>query len=235
MIYAEKPHLYIFTGHFGSGKTEVAVNFALDLKKNKPDANVALIDMDIINPFFRSADARGRLEKRGIRVETMLFANTNVDVPALSGAMGPLIADESTYVILDVGGDDLGAKAVGYYAQLIKDRPHTAFFVLNPYRPFTKEIADTAGIFGEIEESALIKIDALIDNSNLLEYTDASVIAKGGTKVKAFAEFAKLPVLCHAVMSKNHEAVAAAKAMYQNEKLLILDETVTLLFDRDYR
>ncbi|MCR5055605.1 MAG: hypothetical protein K6B54_01690 [Clostridia bacterium] len=234
MIYSEKPHLYIFTGHFGSGKTEVAVNFAIDLKRRKPDANVALIDMDIINPFFRSADAADALEARGIRVETMLYANTNVDVPALTGKMGSVINDKETYVILDVGGDDLGAKACGYYANDIASRDHTFFFVLNPYRPFTKELADTSKIFREIEDATLLKINALLDNSNLLEFTDAATIAKGSRKVDEFAAKANLPVACRAVMSKNPEAVAAAKALFKDDELLVLDEYVKLLFSRDY-
>ncbi|MBP5311394.1 MAG: hypothetical protein J6112_00975 [Clostridia bacterium] len=234
MIYSEKPHLYVFTGHFGSGKTEVAVNFAIDLKKQKPDAKVALIDMDIINPFFRSADARDTLESFGIRVETMLYANTNVDVPALTGRMGSVISDKDTYVILDVGGDDLGAKACGYYASDIAARDHTIFFVLNPYRPFTKEISDTLKIFGEIEEATLLRIDAVADNSNLLEYTDAGCVAKGGSKAEAFACTIGRPVAMRSVMSKNKEALAAAKALYRGEELLVLDEHVKLLFSRDY-
>ena len=234
MIYSDKPHLYVFTGHFGSGKTEVAVNFAIDLKRQKPDANVALIDMDIINPFFRSADAAEDLRKLGISVETMLYANTNVDVPALTGRMGPVITDRDTYVILDVGGDDLGAKACGYYASDIASRDHTIFFVLNPYRPFTKAVPDTAKIFGEIEEATLLKIDALVDNSNLLEYTDASCIAGGGRKVDEFSEYCGRSVLMRSVMSKNPEAVAAAKALYSPGELLITDEHVKLLFAREY-
>ena len=150
MLYKDEPHLYIFTGHFGSGKTEVAVNFALDLKRTKPDAKVALIDMDIINPFFRSADARGILEKNGIVVETMLYANTNVDAPALTGRMASIIEDRSSYVILDIGGDDLGARACGYYADIINNRPHTVYFVMNPFRPFTAEPELALKVFREI-------------------------------------------------------------------------------------
>ena len=234
MVYSERPHLYVFTGHFGSGKTETAVNFAIDLKKQKPSAKVALIDMDIINPFFRSADAKDVLESFGVRVETMLYANTNVDVPALTGRMGSVISDRDTYVILDVGGDDLGARACGYYAEDIASRDHTIFFVLNPYRPFTKDVSGASKIFRETEEATLLKIDALADNSNLLEYTDGACIAKGGLQADLFAAHEGIPVLLRTVMSKNNEALAAAKALYRDEELLILDERVKLLFPRDY-
>ena len=107
--------VYSFTGHYGSGKTEAAVNFAVKLKRQ--GRNTALIDLDIVNPFFRSADARELLETLGIRTEFPLYANTNVDVPALTGVMGALIRDEAYDVVLDVGGDDLGAKALGRYRE----------------------------------------------------------------------------------------------------------------------
>ncbi|MBR7078253.1 MAG: hypothetical protein IKI41_05870 [Clostridia bacterium] len=232
MLYKDEPHLYIFTGHFGSGKTEVAVNFALDLKRTKPDAKVALIDMDIINPFFRSADARGILEKNGIVVETMLYANTNVDAPALTGRMASIIEDRSSYVILDIGGDDLGARACGYYAEIIKNRPHTVYFVMNPFRPFTAEPELALKVFREIENATLTGIDEILDNSNLLDYTDPKTIAYGSAKTALVANALGLPVRCHAVMKKNPSAVACAEALFPDDELLIMDEYVKLLFSR---
>ena len=232
MEYKKDPHLYIFTGHFGSGKTEIAVNFAMDLKKNKPDANVALIDMDIINPFFRSADAATLLENAGITVETMLYANTNVDAPALTGRMGALIEDAGTYVILDIGGDDLGARACGYYADRIRARGHTVYFVMNPFRPFTSGTAAAQKILNEIKEAAAADIDGIFDNSNVLNHTGAAEIVKGGRAVYDFAKASGIPVLGHAVMSKNPEAAAAARAIYPDGELLLMDEYVKLLFER---
>ena len=130
--------VYSFTGHYGSGKTEAAVNFAVKLKRQ--GRNTALIDLDIVNPFFRSADARELLETLGIRTEFPLYANTNVDVPALTGVMGALIRDEAYDVVLDVGGDDLGAKALGRYREdILSRKKHLQFFVMNPNRPFTKD------------------------------------------------------------------------------------------------
>ena len=232
MLYKDEPHLYIFTGHFGSGKTEVAVNFALDHKRTMPDAKVALIDMDIINPFFRSADARGILEKNGIVVETMLYANTNVDAPALTGRMASIIEDRSSYVILDIGGDDLGARACGYYADIINNRPHTVYFVMNPFRPFTAEPELALKVFREIENATLTGIDEILDNSNLLDYTDHKTIAHGSSKTDAIAKQLGLPVRCRAVMKKNSSAVACAEALFPPEEILLMDEYVKLLFSR---
>ncbi len=233
MKYADNPHLYIFTGHFGSGKTEIAVNFAMDLKRAKPDAKVALIDMDIINPFFRSADAKNALESAGIICETMLYANSNVDAPALTGRMGYLINDPSAYVILDIGGDDLGARAVGYYADAINAREHTLFFVMNPFRPFTSTEDLALKIFCEVQEASQVQIDALVDNTNLLRLTTPADLASGRASVDNFAAKYGLPVAFHAIMKNSPEIISYAKSSYDNDKLLLLDEYVTLIFGRD--
>ena len=100
----------IFTGHFGSGKTEVAVNYALQTAGR--GKKTAIVDLDIVNPFFRTADARGILEAEGIRVITPVYANTNVDVPSLPPEISSMFEDRSYNVWIDVGGDDLGARAV---------------------------------------------------------------------------------------------------------------------------
>ena len=145
--------VYSFTGHYGSGKTEAAVNFAMKLKRQ--GRNTALIDLDIVNPFFRSADARELLETLGIRTEIPLYANTNVDVPALTGVMGALIRDEAYDVVLDVGGDDLGAKALGRYREdILSRKKHLQFFVMNPNRPFTKDLPSASRIYDEIEAAS---------------------------------------------------------------------------------
>lgn len=234
MIYSDTPHLYIFTGHFGSGKTEVAVNFALDLKKQKPDANVALVDMDIINPFFRSADAKETLENVGIYVETMLYANSNVDAPALTGKMGYLINDPDTYVILDIGGDDLGARACGYYAESIFARPHTIFFVMNPFRPFTSTPELTLKIFKEVEDACRVKIDAVCDNTNMLQITTVEDLKKGREEVDSFAKSVSLPVAMNSIMPRgNDEILSYVNENYDKNKLLLMDEHVTLLFGRE--
>ncbi len=234
MVYNKEPHLYIFIGHFGSGKTEVSVNFALDLKKQKPDAKVALVDMDIINPFFRSADAKDELEKAGIKVETMLYANSNVDAPALTGRMGYLIDDLTTDVILDIGGDDLGARACGYYAEHIFKRPHTIFFVMNPFRPFTSTPELTLKIFREVEEACRVKIDSIVDNTNMLQLTTVRDLEEGREAVSSFADSVGLPVGMHCVMPRENAEIAKyAKEAYPEDKLLLMDEHVTLVFGRD--
>lgn len=230
MKFHDKPHLYIFTGHFGSGKTEVSVNFAFELRRQKPDAKIALIDLDIINPFFRSADAKEKLEAANIKVEVPLYANTNVDVPALTGKMGAIIEDTEYYVILDIGGDDLGARAVGYYSDIIKKRTHTIYFVANAFRPFTSTLEAALKIYDEVESSTLLKISGIINNSNLLEHTTPDNVTDGLALVEEIASNRNVPVLLHAVPRAISEELAAR---LPKSELLPLDIYVKLLFSRE--
>lgn len=223
------PRVYIFTGHFGSGKTEVAVNFAAELRRQKPSGRVALIDLDIINPFFRSADVRDRLEQKGITVEAPLYANTNVDAPALTGKMGALIGDPACDVILDVGGDDLGAHAVGYYGEQIRSRPYTLFFVLNPFRPFTSTLSSALKIYDEVESACGLRIDGIVNNSNLLERTTPADVTGALPLLREIAAARGVPVLMHAA---RRELVPALEKALGADALLGMDTYIKLLFDR---
>ncbi len=224
-----KPCVYAFTGHFGSGKSEVAINFAINLKKNNPDRKVALIDLDIINPFFRSADAKAALENQGILVEIPSYANTNVDVPAITGKMGAVIDDESYDVILDIGGDDLGARAIGYYSDRIAKREHIIFFVVNKNRPFTKNKELACKIYDEVENSSLLKIDGLINNTNLLEMTDAGTVLSGLPLMKEICEEKNIPLMFSAA---NKSLCNELTKHIPEDEILPLDEYVKLLWDR---
>ncbi len=230
MQVRKEPHLYIFTGHFGSGKTEVSVNFAMELRRQKPDAKIALIDLDIINPFFRSADAKATLENAGIEVEIPLYANTNVDIPALTGKMGALIENTEYDVILDIGGDDLGARAVGYYSEIIKKRAHTIFFVANAFRPFTSTLPAALKIFDEVEASTTLKISGIINNSNLLEHTLPETVSEGLSLIKEIAAARNVPILLHSAMAP---LIPELSKIIPDEELLPMEVYVKLLFARE--
>ncbi|MBQ8827968.1 MAG: hypothetical protein IJZ90_02355 [Clostridia bacterium] len=223
------PCVYVFTGHFGSGKSEVAINFAINLKKNNPERKVAMVDLDIINPFFRSADAQSALEELGILVEVPSYANTNADVPALTGKMGAIIDDPEYDVILDIGGDDLGARAVGYYSDRIARRDHIIFFVVNKNRPFTKNKELACKIFDEVETSSLLKIDALVNNTNLLEMTNADTVLSGLPLMKEISDEKNIPLLFSAANKSICDELS--KALPEDE-ILPLEEYVKLLWDR---
>jgi len=231
-IHAE-PSVYIFTGHYGSGKTESAVNFARFLRRLDPSSTrkIALLDMDTVNPFFRSADAEEFLRANNIRLEAPLYANSNVDMPALPGTMGALIRDPSWDVILDIGGDDMGARAVGCYSEDILARTYERFFVINALRPFTETVQAAGKIFDEIGGAANVPATAIINNTNLLDETEPSMIFRGLKLAEELAASRGLSVAFNMVPEAIVDAVLAENDPRVNaENTIPLERTVKRLF-----
>ena len=193
----------IFTGHFGSGKTEVAVNFAIklsELSREKSDNStginekVAIVDMDIINPFFRTVDAKSELEKHDIWVISSVYANTNVDIPALPPEIYALFEKKEYRVVFDVGGDDLGAKAVSRYRQEILNDDYELFLVVNVRRPMTDTPEKIKEMVFSIEESSRIKITKLVNNTNYLFDTTAEDIIEGQKMLEEVSKEIGVPI-----------------------------------------
>lgn len=160
----------IFAGHYGSGKTNIAVNYAINLKKNAD--NVMIADLDIVNPYFRTKDSEKLLESKGIRLISSEYANSNVDVPAISAQSYAVTDDRDSFAVIDVGGDDRGALALGRFAEKIKaENDYDMFFVINMYRPLTATPQLTVEVMHEIENAAGIKFTGIINNSNLGDET----------------------------------------------------------------
>ena len=124
--------LIVITGHYGCGKTNLAVNLALYLADQ--GERVTIVDLDIVNPYFRTNDCKDLFEERGIELIATNFASTNLDVPSLPGTIPAKIRMGDSTVILDVGGDDAGAVALGQYASLIEEREYEMLYVYNPFR-----------------------------------------------------------------------------------------------------
>ena len=173
----------ILCGHYGSGKTGIAVQLALDLKKCYNE--IALADIDIVNPYFRSTDSAEELEKAGVRLITSAFAGTNLDVPALPQGVNAITDDKSIRAVIDVGGDDRGATALGRWADKITaENDYEMLAVLNMYRPLTKTAADAVEVMDEISKVCKIPFTAVINNSNL----GAATTEKDILNSVAFAE-----------------------------------------------
>jgi tRNA uridine 5-carbamoylmethylation protein Kti12 len=172
-----KKRISIFTGHFGSGKTEVAVNYALKLSEMKQ--KTAIVDFDIVNPYFRTTDVKNELENYGLWVVTPLYANTNIDVPALPPEINTLFERKDYSVVLDVGGDDLGAKVLSRYREEILQDDYEMYFVVNTRRPMTDSIPKIEEMIADIEYSSRLKITSLVDNTNILQYTTVENIING--------------------------------------------------------
>jgi len=182
----------IFTGHFGSGKTEVAVNFALNSATD--EKKVAIVDLDIVNPYFRTADAKSELENKGVWVVTPMYANTNVDVPALPPEMNTILEKKEYNVILDIGGDDLGAKVLARYKDDIMKQGYCMYFVVNAKRPMTDTAEKLEQMIHEIESSCGLKVSKLINNTNLLEHTNVDVVVEGHGMIKRISDKLGIPI-----------------------------------------
>jgi len=161
----------IITGHYGSGKTEIALNMALELKKQHD--NVIICDMDIVNPYFRTNDEAEFLAKNGIRLIAPDYASTNIDIPILPGDVLSVFNDKDAYAVLDLGGDDDGAVALGKYHHYLKDEDYDMFFVLNALRPDTMNVDDIKALAQNIEIMSRAKITGLINNTNLSYLTES--------------------------------------------------------------
>ena len=167
----------LFAGHYGSGKTNIALNYARWLRRQKLPVTIA--DLDIVNPYFRTKDSEAALAEEGIGLIVSEFANSNVDLPAMPKEAYGLVNDPSVYAVLDIGGDDRGALALGRYTPAIKEEEnYEMLFVVNRSRPLTRTVADTLEVMGEIEEASGLPFTAIVNNTNLgLQTTAADVLA----------------------------------------------------------
>ena len=167
----------LLCGHYGSGKTNIAVNLAQAIKKEHPI--VTLADLDIVNPYFRSKDSADELKEQGIRLICSNYANSNVDIPALPPDLYALTDDHRMRAIIDVGGDDRGALVLGRLAPaILEENDYEMLMVINCYRPLTRDAASTLEVMREIEVAGGIRFTALVNNSNLgVETTAEDVLA----------------------------------------------------------
>ena len=176
----------IVTGHYGSGKTEFALNLAMNFKKE--GKKVSICDLDIVNPYFRTNDARKILEENDIKVISSQYANTNIDIPVLPGEVLSVFADKETYKIFDVGGNDDGAIALGTYYHYISKEPYEMYFVINTLRPMTSTTEEIVEMARNIEYASRLKITSIVNNTNLQSLTTEEDIIKS---VKIVDEAAK--------------------------------------------
>ena len=171
----------LFAGHYGSGKTNIALNYARMLKR--AGEKVAIADLDIVNPYFRTKDSAADLQAEGIDLVVSDFANSNVDFPALPKEIYALVARDaghearSTKVVMDIGGDDRGALALGRYVPDIKaEGDYEMLAVVNASRPLTETAADTVEVLREIEAACALPFTGIVNNTNLGQQTSAETV-----------------------------------------------------------
>lgn len=190
------PRVIIFTGGYGSGKTEIAVNYALKLAKEMN--NVALIDLDIVNPYFRSREAAEILEAAGVKVVAPKGKLRTADLPALPGEIYQVLHDPNTQVVIDVGGDDVGATVLGrFYSHIPKN--YAMWLVMNPARPFQSEPEQVVSLARKIEQRSRQNITGIINNSNLLYETNSKYIEDNYPIIQETARLMALPIVFSAV------------------------------------
>ena len=185
--------LTLFAGHYGSGKTNIAVNYALHLAGE--GKQVCIADLDIVNPYFRTKDSAKVLEEAGVHLVSPQFANTNVDLPALPAEAYRLVTDKSVYGIMDIGGDDRGAYALGRYVPaILEENNYRMVFVANCYRPLTRTPEEALEVMREIEAACGLKFTDIINNSNLASETTAETVMASVAYVQELSKLSGLPV-----------------------------------------
>jgi hypothetical protein len=196
----------LFCGHYGSGKTNVALNYALQLKREGGEVTVA--DLDIVNPYFRTKDSRQELEEAGIRLICSEYANTNVDIPALPSDLYSITDDKSRRVVIDVGGDDRGALALGRISPaILAEDSYEMLLVINRYRPLTPDAPSTLEVMHEIEIAGGIRFTGLVNNSNLGEATDEETVLSSLAYAEEVSKLTELPVVMTTVKQSLYPAL----------------------------
>ena len=194
----------LFAGHYGSGKTNIAVSYALLLARE--GKKTAIADLDIVNPYFRTKDSASELEAAGVDLISPQFANTNVDLPALPAEAYRLVEDKSLYAVMDIGGDDRGAYALGRYTPfLLEEGNYRMAFVANPCRPLTRTPEEALELMREIEAAGGLPFTAIVNNANLAHETTPETVLAAVSYMKKLSEMSGLPVW----MTSAEERVAA--------------------------
>ncbi|WP_316572481.1 hypothetical protein [Neobacillus sp. YIM B06451] len=212
----------ILAGHFGSGKTELALNLAL--RERRVHQKVAIADLDVINPYFRSRDAAAILKENGIELIGPSSRLASSDLPVVSGEIYRVIHDPSYRVIIDAGGEKDGATVLGQYYHEWKDIGAKLMFVLNANRPYVSTLDGIIESIKGIEKAARLPVAGIINNTNLGGATEPEDILKGEILANAAAERLGIPVLATAV-SRNLEGTGVFAG---REDCLVIDRFMKL-------
>ena len=199
--------LTLFAGHYGSGKTNIAVNYALRLASD--GKKVCIADLDIVNPYFRTADSAAQLQEAGIELICPQFANSNVDLPALPAEAYRLVQDKQCYAVMDIGGDDRGAYALGRYVPYIKEENnYRMVFVANASRPLTQTPDEALEVMREIEVACGLDFTCIVNNTNLASETTPETVLSSLSYMEELSRISGLPLWLHTARADVAEALA---------------------------
>ena len=192
MLLNKLKKFIVVTGHYGCGKTNFSINLAIDYINM--GHKVTLVDMDLVNPYFRTSDYRDILEEKGIEVIAPVFGHTNLDIPSLPAAMYSIFEKEDI-VIVDVGGDDVGATVLGRFRPKFENLDFDMLYVVNKYRNMTATPLECVEVLREIEAVSGLKATSVINNSHMMSDTDANVLGEGLKFAEGVSEITGLPIM----------------------------------------
>ena len=201
---ARFPHrLSLITGHYGTGKTEFAVNLALALAGE--GERVALADLDIVNPYFRSRERRELLEAAGVRVVATSRALADADVPALPAELHAVLEDRTVRGVLDIGGDPSGARVLARYRPRILREDYQLLYVVNAARPEVRTAERSAEYLRAIEAVTGLRCTGLVNNTHLCGETGPEDIREGALLTEEVSRMTGVPIVCHAAEARFQE------------------------------
>lgn len=187
-----KARILVLVGNYGSGKTEISLNLALKLARR--GEKVTLVDLDIVNPYFRSSERTELLEKEGVKVYAPSFAMSTVDVPSLPADIQAVFADKSRRVIFDVGGDDTGAAALGQYKPYFDQDDVEVLFVVNAFRPLSGDADSVCDLMLRVAGRSRLSPTAVINNANVAWKTEESDLVRGEELLHEVSTRMNLPI-----------------------------------------
>lgn len=214
---ANDPRIKIITGHFGSGKTEIAINLSF-LEREKHE-KVAIADLDVINPYFRSREVNSFYEEKGIELIAPKGKLATSDLPIVSGEIHRVLHDPNYHLIIDVGGDKDGATALGQYYNELKNLEHELYFVINVNRPYVSTVQGIKDTIKRIEKVARLKVSGLINNTHLGIETTLEDVEKGYEVALETSEELNLPILYTTI--SNHLVVEAQEFAKTHQVIFI--------------
>ena len=221
-IFLDK-RLTVIVGAYGSGKSEISVNIAMALRQAFPEpSKILLADMDIVNPFYRSADAGKFLEDLGIKVIAPAYARSNVDSPILTGEMYIVFDDPDYRGVFDIGGEDMGAVVLGSLKSRLETIPHQILMAVNTLRPFTSDPSQIAQMTYELSRASGQPVTGYINNTNLLGETEPEMISEGEKMIREASEITGVPLLLTSVMGKT-DGINSGVEIFEMERRILYD------------
>ena len=182
----------IIVGHYGSGKTEFSINYAVKLAEKKE--KVVLVDLDVVNLYFRSREKTDELKQVGVKVIGSSIKGNAVDIPAISAEIYTPLQDETYEAVLDVGGDPTGARALGRYSEYFIEGKYDMFFVVNANRPETQTVEKSMEYLRKIEDTARAKVTGIVNNTHMLKSTTVEDVMRGEKLAEELSSAANIPI-----------------------------------------